>query len=172
MPDIRHRVAISAPLESVYEAVATMEGISEWWTRDGVRGESSEGSRLQFFFGQPEPAAVMEVSQLSPDGHLKWNCVDGPEEWVGTSITFDLAQKDVETVVMFTHADWREPAESHGPLQCEVGLLPPEPQGLPGNRQWHSLPGGLEVLTPGVERSWSMSSKRWQTRVAVTCLIA
>lgn len=111
MPDIRHRVAISAPLESVYEAVATMEGISEWWTRDGVRGESSEGSRLQFFFGQPEPAAVMEVSQLSPDGHVKWNCVDGPEEWVGTSITFDLAQKDVETVVMFTHADWREPAE-------------------------------------------------------------
>ena len=88
-----------------------MEGISEWWTRDGVRGESSEGSRLQFFFGQPEPAAVMEVSQLSPDGHVKWNCVDGPEEWVGTSITFDLAQKDVETVVMFTHADWREPAE-------------------------------------------------------------
>ncbi len=112
MPDIRHRVAISAPLESVYEAVATTEGLSEWWTRDGVRGESSEGSRLQFFFGQPSPAAVMEVTRLSPDGHVSWNCVEGADEWVGTRLTFDLTQNDDETVVLFAHADWRVRASS------------------------------------------------------------
>jgi uncharacterized protein YndB with AHSA1/START domain len=114
VPDIRHRVGISAPLGSVYEAVATTEGLSEWWTRDGVRGESSEGSKLQFFFGQPEPAAVMEVARLSPDGHVSWTCVEGHDEWVGTKITFDFTHKDdetVETVVLFTHADWREPVE-------------------------------------------------------------
>jgi uncharacterized protein YndB with AHSA1/START domain len=111
MPDIRHRVAISAPLESVYEAVATTEGISEWWTRDGVRGESREGSKLQFFFGQPEPAAVMEVTRLSSDGQVNWNCIEGADEWVGTKITFDLSHKDHHTVVLFTHADWREPVE-------------------------------------------------------------
>ena len=111
MPDIRHRVAISAPLESVYEAVATPEGLSEWWTRDGVRGESSEGSKLRFFFGQPDPAAVMEVTRLDPDGHVRWNCIEGADEWVGTTITFDLTQVDNETVVLFTHADWRSPSE-------------------------------------------------------------
>ena len=111
MPDIRHRVAISAPLESVYEAVATTEGISEWWTRDGVRGKSVEGSNLQFFFGQPEPAAVMEVIRLGTDGHVGWRCVAGADEWVGTKLDFDLAHKDGETVVLFTHADWREPTE-------------------------------------------------------------
>ena len=111
MPDIRHRVAISAPLESVYEAVATTEGISEWWTRDGVRGKSVEGSNMQFFFGQPEPAAVMEVTRLSTDGHVGWSCVEGADEWVGTKLDFDLAHKDGETVVLFTHADWREPSE-------------------------------------------------------------
>ena len=93
MPDIRHRVAISAPLESVYQAVATKDGLSEWWTRDGVQGESSVGSTLQFFFGQPEPAAVMEVTRLSPDGHVGWNCVAGHDEWVGTEITFDLTRQ-------------------------------------------------------------------------------
>src|ERR1700722_12779018 len=82
MPDIRHRVAISAPLESVYEAVATTEGISEWWTRDGVRGKSVEGSTMQFFCGQPEPAAVMEVTRLSTAGHVGWSCVEGADEWV------------------------------------------------------------------------------------------
>jgi hypothetical protein len=111
MPDIRHRVAISAPLPSVYQAVATTEGLSEWWTRDGVRGASNEGSELQFFFGQPAPSAVMEVTRLDPDGHVHWRCVDGAEEWVGTELTFDLREHQDETVVLFTHADWREPVE-------------------------------------------------------------
>jgi len=111
MPDIRHRVAISASLRSVYGAVATAEGLSEWWTRDGVRGESSEGSKLRFFFGQPEPAAVMEVNRLDPDGHVHWHCVEGADEWVGTKLAFDLTQSGDETVVLFTHADWRDPSE-------------------------------------------------------------
>jgi uncharacterized protein YndB with AHSA1/START domain len=111
MPDIRHRVVISAPLGRVYEAVATTAGISEWWTRGGVRGDSSEGSKLQFFFGQPEPAAVMEVTSLDPDGHVHWNCIEGADEWVGTTLAFDLTSKDGETVVLFTHADWRSPSE-------------------------------------------------------------
>jgi uncharacterized protein YndB with AHSA1/START domain len=111
MPDIRHRVVISAPLPKVYEAVATTNGVSEWWTRDGVKGESSEGSRLQFFFGQPKPAAVMEVTRLDPEGHVRWACVEGADEWVGTTITFDLTRQGDDTVVLFTHADWREPVD-------------------------------------------------------------
>ena len=111
MPDIRHRVVISAPLELVYEAVATTEGISDWWTRDGVRGESSEGSKIQFFFGDPAPAAVMEVTRLRPEGQVSWSCVEGADEWVGTKLNFDLTGDDGETVVLFTHADWREPTE-------------------------------------------------------------
>ena len=111
MSDIRHRVAISDPVESVYDAVATNGGISEWWTRDGVRGESSEGSRLQFFFGQPEPAAVVEIIRLSPHDHVGWRCIEGADEWVGTELSFDLTQADDETVVLFTHAYWREPTE-------------------------------------------------------------
>jgi uncharacterized protein YndB with AHSA1/START domain len=111
MPDIRHRVAMSVPLESVFDAVATTEGLSAWWTRDGVRGESSEGSGLQFFFGQPEPAAVMEVTRLDPLGHVSWNCVAGHDDWVGTKIGFDLTRIDGGTAILFTHADWREPGE-------------------------------------------------------------
>jgi uncharacterized protein YndB with AHSA1/START domain len=111
VPDIRHRVVITAPLGRVYEAVATPDGISEWWTRDGVRGDSGEGSKLEFYFGRPEPAAVMEVTRLDPDGHVHWNCVEGADEWVGTNLAFDLTHDDGETAVLFTHADWRSPSE-------------------------------------------------------------
>ena len=111
MPDIRHRVVMNAPLDRVYEAVATAEGVAAWWTRDGVRGESAVGGRLQFYFDQPDPAAVMEVTVLDPGGRVQWSCVDGAEEWIGTTLTFDLATDGGDTVVLFSHADWREPTE-------------------------------------------------------------
>ena len=53
----------------------------------------------------------MEVAELSPDDRVRWRCVEGPPEWVGTTISFDLKENDGETVVLFTHADWREPVE-------------------------------------------------------------
>ncbi len=111
MPDIRHRVVISAPLENVYQAVSTSQGISEWWTRDGVQGESLEGSTLAFYFGGSDPAAVMEVTRLDPEGSVKWRCIDGADEWIGTSQSFDLSRQGDNTVVLFTHAGWRSPSE-------------------------------------------------------------
>ena len=111
MPDIRHRVVISAPLANVYEAVATAEGISDWWPRDGVKGESKVGGTLAFYFGHTDPAAVMEITRLDPQGHVNWTCVQGADEWVGTKVSFDLKSNGDDTVVMFAHADWKEPGE-------------------------------------------------------------
>ncbi len=108
MPQINHRVVMTAPPAVVFDAVASRDGLSEWWTRDGVRGESREGSRLEFSFGQPEPSAVMEVTAMRENTHVGWLCVGGAEEWIGTRLTFDLAAQGDETVVMFAHADWRE----------------------------------------------------------------
>jgi uncharacterized protein YndB with AHSA1/START domain len=47
MADIRHRVGIGAPAATVYQAVATKDGLAGWWTRD-VRGEAREGGELPF----------------------------------------------------------------------------------------------------------------------------
>ena len=111
MPDIRHRVVVAAPLTEAFELFATPEGIASWWTREGVKGESKEGSTLEFYFGDPAPAAVMEVTQLRADTHVGWACVQGAEEWVGTTVSFDLTQDGEETVVLFEHAGWCEASE-------------------------------------------------------------
>ena len=111
MPDIRHRVVVNSPPAPVYGALATVEGIDGWWSRDGVRGESAEGSELEFYFGQPEPAAVMRVTRLAPGTNVTWHCVGGADEWVGTTLTFDLTPVDEGTAVLFSHADWRDPTE-------------------------------------------------------------
>ena len=112
MADIRHRVGIAAPLTAIYEKLTTTEGLAGWWAGK-VDGDPALGGRLRFFFGGENPSAVMEVVDLTPSGCVGWRCVEGPAEWVGTSVTFDLKQDGTagETVLLFTHAGWREPVE-------------------------------------------------------------
>ena len=110
MPDIRHRVGIAVPQHRVYEMLATKDGLAKFWT-SRVEGDSEVGGQLRFFFGKPEPSAVMEVVELSRDNRVQWRCVNGAAEWVGTTVTFDLKTSAGETALLFTHADWREPVE-------------------------------------------------------------
>jgi uncharacterized protein YndB with AHSA1/START domain len=110
MADIRHRVGIDTPPTRVYEALSTVEGLSGWWTRH-IEGDSAVGGSLRFFFGSPEPSAVMEVTELTPDANVTWCCTEGPDEWVGTTFAFDLSESGGETTVLFTNAGWDEPVE-------------------------------------------------------------
>jgi uncharacterized protein YndB with AHSA1/START domain len=113
MAEIRHRVGVYAPRKAVYDAVATRAGVAGWWTRD-VRGDGALGAKLAFYFGRDEPSAVMDVVEATPEERVVWRCVDGPAEWIGTDVIFDLTSPnhaEGETVVLFTHAGWREPVE-------------------------------------------------------------
>jgi hypothetical protein len=42
---------------------------------------------------------------------VRWRCVRGPEEGVGTELRFHLKAKDGQTFLLFEHAGWREPVE-------------------------------------------------------------
>ena len=53
----------------------------------------------------------MQVLESTPDEVVRWKCVGGPSEWIGTELTFRLLAKDDQTFVLFTHAGWRDPVE-------------------------------------------------------------
>lgn len=110
MADIRHRVGINAPLGDVFDAIATREGLASWWT-SAVDGESRVGEDLTFHFGNPEPSCVMKVTDLVPGSRVAWQCIVGPDEWLDTTLTFDVKRDGETTVVLFTHGQWREPVE-------------------------------------------------------------
>jgi len=138
MADIRHRVGINAPQLRVGEMVGTRDGLRGWWTRD-VEGEAKVGGRLSFYFGRPEPSAVMEVTELTPD-RVAWRCVEGPSEWMDTTVTFDVRSAGDETVVLFTHAGWREPVDFMHHCSTKWGVL------LVGLK--HGLEGGKATPYP------------------------
>ena len=107
--DILHKVGIKAPtLNDVYKALTTIEGLSGWWTSD-TQGESKVGGVLQFRFYAG--GFDMKVLELHPDRHVRWEVVDGPTEWIGTQVSFDLKQQGDWTIVLFKHQGWKEPVE-------------------------------------------------------------
>ena len=42
---------------------------------------------------------------------MHWRCIDGPPDWVGAEVDFDLKWRDDQTLVLFKHANWKEPVE-------------------------------------------------------------
>ena len=109
MVDILHRVGMkSASLDDVYAALTTLEGLSGWWATD-TKGQTEVGGILQFRF---EPGGFdMKVLELNPAESVLWEVVDGPAEWIGTTVRWDLKQVGDYTIVLFAHEGWKEPVE-------------------------------------------------------------
>ena len=113
MVDILHRVGIKSSVDEVYKALATRDGLAAWWT-NSTQGEGQVGGTLQFRFrdGDVEIGGiVMKVLALDPAKRVLWEAVDGPQEWIGTKVSWELRQEGEYAIVLFRHQDWREPVE-------------------------------------------------------------
>jgi uncharacterized protein YndB with AHSA1/START domain len=108
MMDVLHRVGIKSALYDVYTALTTRNGLAAWWTTD-TQGESASGGVIQFRF--PEGGFDMKVLELRPAERVLWEVVEGPQEWIGTTVSFDLKQEGDYTIILFKHQGWREPVE-------------------------------------------------------------
>src|SRR4051794_8046773 len=108
MVDILHRIGVMSSPEDVYTALTTVDGLASWWTED-TQGNADVGKVIRFRF---EPGGFdMLVLEAESPAHVLWEVVDGPEEWVGTHIRFELKEEDGFTIVLFSHAGWPEPVE-------------------------------------------------------------
>jgi Activator of Hsp90 ATPase homolog 1-like protein len=109
MVDILHKVGIkSSSLKEVYAALTTVNGLSAWWTLD-TKGDTKIGGVIEFRFGAG--GIDMKVRELLAHKRVLWEVVAGPEEWIGTTVSFDLRQEDDWTIILFKHEGWKEPVE-------------------------------------------------------------
>jgi uncharacterized protein YndB with AHSA1/START domain len=109
MVDILHRIGVkgSSP-EDVYGALTTIDGLSGWWASN-TTGDPGVDGVIAFRF---VPGGFdMKVLELVPAKYVLWEVVDGPAEWLGTTISWELTQEDDYAIVLFKHEGWKEPVE-------------------------------------------------------------
>src|SRR4051812_26959351 len=103
MVDIIHRIGIKAPVSKVHAALSTVAGVAGWWTKE-TSGESKPSTAMQVVFhskaGEEIGRAKFEL-QKSTLEEVVWHFTAGPEEWVGTRVTFALAQQGESTIIVF-----------------------------------------------------------------------
>jgi len=138
MVSIKQRLSIAAPIEKVYQALTSQEGLSGWWTTD-TKAEPEIGSVATFRFG-PEYHKEMKVTELKSPTHVKWLCIEAIDEWMGSTISFDLEQNGEKSTLTFAHDEWKQYSPTYAvctydwaqflrslKLLCETGKGRPYP---------------------------------------------
>jgi len=108
MPDICHELVIGASAETIYHAITSQEGLSAWWTPD-TKAEPKLKCVLRFGFG-PEYFKEMKITALKPFQQVTWFCIKGAEEWIGTTISFELRSGEKESMLN-SHAELKDQLE-------------------------------------------------------------
>ena len=106
MAEIKHRIGIRASAAEVYQKLTTDQGLSTWWTTD-THGAGDRGSIIKFRFGDDGPD--FEVVELILNRLVRWRHSGRmPENWMGTGIRYQLSEDDKQTIVLFSHYNWRQ----------------------------------------------------------------
>jgi uncharacterized protein YndB with AHSA1/START domain len=121
MPDIAHLIKIRATPERVYQAIATADGIRNWWTRD-VSLDDEVGSMGEFGFYGHRFAIKVRVAELVPSAHISWSNVSSTRgSFDGTTIVFDLKPDGNDTTLLFAHRGFKNADDEYASATTRWG---------------------------------------------------
>jgi len=107
MADIAMQVEVAAAPGDAYQALTTTDGVAGWWT---TRNETSGvvGKVNRYWFPDAPMSWDLEVAEARPGEVLRWRCVGGPPEWIGTQVQWTLRPSEKGTVVLLDHTGFEE----------------------------------------------------------------
>jgi uncharacterized protein YndB with AHSA1/START domain len=108
--DYIDRFLIKAPIDAVYTALATREGIRGWWKTDAeVDRDAEVGGTIHLQWSETS-WTDLRIERLEPSHAVEWLCTgchvsafDPPDEWVGTRIEFTLTEISGGTRLEIVH---------------------------------------------------------------------
>lgn len=121
MFDIMHRLGVKASPRAVYDSLATCERLAGWWTSD-TTGKEEVGGVIHFQFGG-RGGFDMKVLELEPEKRVVWEVIQGPPDWVGTRVIWDLTPEGDGTTIRFKHQGWREQVDFMGHCSMKWGTF-------------------------------------------------
>jgi uncharacterized protein YndB with AHSA1/START domain len=119
MASIKHLFHINAPKEKVFETLTTIKGLSGWWTAN-TSGDTTLDGIIEFRFGD-YGGPDMKVKEIKPNESILWECVGGPEDWIGHIFSFHLDINDNKTRVRFEQSGWKETGDFYASCNFSWG---------------------------------------------------
>ncbi|WP_053373601.1 SRPBCC family protein [Paenibacillus sp. FJAT-27812] len=97
LPDIRQTIVLNAPIQKVWDAVATSDGIAAWFMPNDFQPELGYEFHLE---AGPFGKSPCKVTELDPPNRLTfaWG-----KDW---SLTFELIALEGKTEFTLIHAGW------------------------------------------------------------------
>jgi uncharacterized protein YndB with AHSA1/START domain len=103
---IKQLFHIDAKKSEVFKALTSIEGLSNWWTKD-TTGDSNVGGIIKFRFAE-NGGPDMKVTGIENNKNVLWECVESPHGWAGHTFNFTLDDNDGKTRVRFSHEGWED----------------------------------------------------------------
>ncbi|UFJ42617.1 SRPBCC domain-containing protein [Brevibacillus humidisoli] len=97
LPDIRQTTVFNAPIEKVWAAVATSEGIAAWFMPNDFQPVLGHEFHLN---AGPYGKSPCKVTEIDPPNRLSFNW---DKDW---TITFELKDLDGKTEFTLIHSGW------------------------------------------------------------------
>lgn len=131
MATLHHQVWINAPIATVYDALASAEGLGHWWAPH-TSTQTDAGLVLAHSPGPEHGDVEMKVLDSTRGKRVEWEIISSHPKfspasaWTGTHIIFELSQRKLpdwmggktdpapRTVLEFRHAGWNESSEFFG----------------------------------------------------------
>jgi len=118
MPDIMHRIKIPASSERIYQALTTVDGIRNWWTRDADIDSNIGGTGEFRFYGRRFVAKV-KIDELIAPSRVSWSVVNAA--WEGNLIQFDVEADGGGSWLSFAHRGFKEADQNYAAATTRWG---------------------------------------------------
>lgn len=109
MADIMHQAVINISSKEIFKLIATKDGLQKWLTPEEgwtIQGDQNHGGVLRFNFN--DSFHEMKVILLEKDKHVRWECIQGPPEWLETIVDFFIEDNVKKCTLHFAHNGFKE----------------------------------------------------------------
>ncbi len=114
-------IVVNSSVNEIFEKISDVPG---WWAQNFEGSAKKLGDKFTVRFG--ETWVTFEISELIPGKKVAWDVIDcylpwlnDKTEWTGTTVVFEVAEKDRGVVINMTHVGLVPSVECYD--NCEKG---------------------------------------------------
>lgn len=123
MADSLHQIRIHADAPRIYQAITRGECLQDWWSAD-ASCPHQEGALCRLNFDGQLPSLGLRAKKLLPHQRIYWICEEGPQEWLGTEIWWEITSLEQQQCeVSLKHMGWHTDTQEFASSNTRWGML-------------------------------------------------